>query len=816
MIRKLFLLVLAVVTTVFLLTAHSTKVFANVFASDVKVVNPDGSPFDGKLNDDTPGVGIVFRLNENATSVVITISDANGIVVATLDAGPHPQGPNMVVWAGLDDSGNPVPAGDYTFTVAANDDVGHSSYDVIYARSGTVIFTRGGTTIRNSAVPNFGHPIGGNGGGGGLKRGPLNFFADGTGFKQVEPNLSRFSPWDVRDVTGNTSAGRLYMLTSDDDGYLYYSDRLDPLSKVYRFAPSLDPTTLTVVTTVDDSSKNGLGIDVVGTGSAKTIYWGVDNTVVRAAIGEADTFDPANFEVIADFEPDTTGGDTNNVFIRDILIDDSGYMYVSLRRGTETGGINPGLAVEKYDISGALPVTRADRLWTIPVGFDNGDGRPVGFGIDRGNDLTSNVDDRIYFSNGAGGPPGGLPWNGIHKIDDLATGGSTMVFEDISGVGGTSSNADMSIDAAGNLIFFENSSEWLFAISPPDGPNSFTTPATDAISITKASTANAHPTITSITDVPNDQGNQVLVSWAGSVSDRIGNAGIDRYEVYRQIDGSSSASKVSTSPSGPPGDWELVGTSSARQTSNYNLTVPTLYNQTPDTTILSTFFVSAVGAAGTRWDSPPARGFSIDNLVPTAPSNVLAREGESPAGETAVQLTWDESPDPDFNFFQIVRGTTAGFDPTTAEVIGSTTETEFFDVNVNVGETLYYRIVAFDFNGNRGEFSDEVSLLITAVGGTETTSIPKEFSLYQNYPNPFNPDTRISYDLPKTTSVSLKIYNLMGQEVVTLVDEEQPAGSYTVRWNATNNFGIRVASGVYLYLLKAGDFVQSKRMTLLK
>ena len=809
--KKLFSLAVAIVTVVLFVTTYSTKVYANVFASDVRVVNPDGSLFDGNLNDDTPGVGVEFRLNENATSVLIVVLNPTGVgfPVATLNAGPHPQGLNLVVWSGLDDAGIPVPAGDYRFIVGASDTVGHSGYDILYAMSGTSISTRGGTTIRNPAAPNFGHPIGGNGGGAGLKRGPLNFFADGTGFEFEEPGLSRYSPFDVRDFDGT---GRPYMLTSDDDGYLYYSDRLDPLSKIFRFAPSLDPNTLTVVTTSDDSSKKGLGIFVWRTGGVKAIYWGLANTVVRAAIGEADTFDPANFEVVAEFEPDTTGGDTNDVFIHDIVIDGDGYMYVSLRRGGEPTGLNPGLAVERYYILGALPVARSDRLWTIPVGFDNGDGRPVGFGLDRGR-LSGNQD-RIYFSNGAGGPPGGLPWNGIHIIDDLATGGSTMVFEDISG--GTSSDADMSIDAAGNLIFFENDSKWLFAISPPDGPNSFTTPAVDAISITDPSTANAHPHIVSITDVPNDQGNQVLVSWAGSSNDRIGNAGIDEYEVYREVDGRSSGSKVITSTSGPPGDWELVGISSARQTSNYHLTVPTLFNQTPDTTILSTFFVSAVGTDGTRWDSSPASGFSIDNLVPTAPTNVLASEGEAPVEQPFVQLTWDESPDADFNFFQIVRGTTSGFDPTAAEVIGSTTKTIFIDENVTVSTTFYYRVVAFDFNGNRGEFSDEVSLLITAVGGRETASIPREFALYQNFPSPFNPDTKISYDLPKTSPVLLKIYNLMGQGVITLVDEEQPAGQYTVRWNSTNNFGTRVASGIYVYLLKAGDFAQSKRMILLK
>lgn len=809
--KRILYLAITIATIFLSVAVCTTHVFANVFASDVRVVNPDGTAFDGNLADGTPGVGIEFRLNENATSVVITVSDGSNNVVATIDAGPQPQGLNMVTWAGVDDSGNPVPAGDYTFSVTANDAVGHTAndYDIIYAHSGTVIFTRGGTSIRNPAAPNFGHPIGGNGGGGGLKRGPLNFYADGTGFEQVEPNLSRFSPFDVRDFGGT---GRLFKITSDDDGWLYYSDRLDPLSKIYTFGPSLDPATFAQVTTSDDSSKKGLGIDVVGTGTDRVIYWGLANTVVRAAIGAAATFDPANFEVVATFEPDTTAGDTLAVIIKDIVIDDSGFMYVALSRGGEPDGANPGIAVERYDISGTLPVVRADRQWTIPVGFDNGDGRPVGFGLDRGDNLNSNADDRIYFSGGSG--TADRNWNTMRKIDDLATGGSSVVFEDISGSRTTSSRADMTVDAAGNLIWFENSSEWLIAVSPPDGPNSYTTPANDVISINRASTANAFPQISSITDVPNDQGNQVRVSWAGSFLDRIGNNGMDEYEVYRQVNG-NSASKVSSLKSGPPGAWELVGTTSARQTSNYYLTVPTLYNETPDTTILSTFFVSAIGNSGTRWDSNAASGFSIDNLAPGAPANVAASEGAI-SGQSFVQLTWDESPDEDFNYFEVVRSTASGFDPTSAEIIGSSTDPNFVDDAVNVGESWFYRIAASDFNGNKGEFSDEVSLLITSVEEGTIVSIPKEFTLQQNYPNPFNPDTNIAYDLPKSADVILKIYNIMGQGVKTLVDESQPAGRYTVRWDGTNNFGVRVSSGLYVYLIKAGDFVKSSRMTLLK
>jgi hypothetical protein len=97
-----------------------------------------------------------------------------------------------------------------------------------------------------------------------------------------------------------------------------------------------------------------------------------------------------------------------------------------------------------------------------------------------------------------------------------------------------------------------------------------------------------------------------------------------------------------------------------------------------------------------------------------------------------------------------------------------------------------------------------------------TTVVPDEFDLSQNYPNPFNPTTTIKYTLKEDVKVSLKIYNMLGQEVRNLVDESQTAGLREVVWNGKNDFGQQVASGVYIYRMVAGNFIQIRRMILLK
>ncbi len=94
--------------------------------------------------------------------------------------------------------------------------------------------------------------------------------------------------------------------------------------------------------------------------------------------------------------------------------------------------------------------------------------------------------------------------------------------------------------------------------------------------------------------------------------------------------------------------------------------------------------------------------------------------------------------------------------------------------------------------------------------------LPKSFTLSQNYPNPFNPSTVIRFDIPVNSKVNLTIYNVLGQKVKTLIDQDLAAKHYEVDWDGTSDGGTKVASGIYFYKIEAGNFIQTKKMVMLK
>jgi len=127
-------------------------------------------------------------------------------------------------------------------------------------------------------------------------------------------------------------------------------------------------------------------------------------------------------------------------------------------------------------------------------------------------------------------------------------------------------------------------------------------------------------------------------------------------------------------------------------------------------------------------------------------------------------------------------------------------------VNENVGYAV----------GDNGQVYKTTNGGVTFVEEETSESQPKEFLLSQNYPNPFNPTTKIKYQIPELSFITLKVYDVLGKEVAALVNEEKPAGSYEVDFNSRGLIYQTLPSGIYFYRLQAGSFVETKKMVLMK
>ena len=170
-----------------------------------------------------------------------------------------------------------------------------------------------------------------------------------------------------------------------------------------------------------------------------------------------------------------------------------------------------------------------------------------------------------------------------------------------------------------------------------------------------------------------------------------------------------------------------------------------------------------------------------------------------------VNLTWSTATETNNKGFEIQRKANGNDFAAIGYVQGKGTTTQiqsysFVDNDVQSGK-YQYRLKQIDLDGSYS-FSNVVEVIMN----------PTEYGLAQNYPNPFNPSTTISFSLAKESNVNLKVFNLLGQEIISLVNNEfMNAGSYSYKFDAST-----LASGTYIYRLEAGDFVQTKKMTLTK
>lgn len=197
-------------------------------------------------------------------------------------------------------------------------------------------------------------------------------------------------------------------------------------------------------------------------------------------------------------------------------------------------------------------------------------------------------------------------------------------------------------------------------------------------------------------------------------------------------------------------------------------------------------------------ESDPSNTVSIDLVLPT-PTNLI---GETLG--TNISLSWDGiSSNRDFIEYKIYKN---------GEFLNTTTQLFYFDQNVPSGSYSYYLTAVYS-----GDWESESSNVVD-IDHTESYGIQTPFvnSLIGNYPNPFNPESTISYSTAETSFVTIEIFNLKGQRIRTLVNEELPSGTHSVVWNGADAKGGAVASGVYLYKMKTENYTSSKKMILMK
>jgi hypothetical protein len=188
---------------------------------------------------------------------------------------------------------------------------------------------------------------------------------------------------------------------------------------------------------------------------------------------------------------------------------------------------------------------------------------------------------------------------------------------------------------------------------------------------------------------------------------------------------------------------------------------------------------------------------------------------------------WENSttPYPGNNiYYSLYYGISQNFDLDSTTIIDDLGESQYEVLADSFADssTIYWKVKAYDDYGfeiwsNQLDWSFSVFLAGTDVETpTQEMNVISNFSLLQNHPNPFNPTTHIDFDLVRTCQVRLEIYNILGNKVKTLINDRLDAGPKSITWDGKDDRGKEVASGIYFYRLKAGDFTESKKMVIIK
>ena len=181
---------------------------------------------------------------------------------------------------------------------------------------------------------------------------------------------------------------------------------------------------------------------------------------------------------------------------------------------------------------------------------------------------------------------------------------------------------------------------------------------------------------------------------------------------------------------------------------------------------------------------------------------------------TNITLSWNPSLEDDFQYYGVQISTDSLFNVDTYEYFTPDNYHTFSDLEYNI--PYYFRVATMVGQGEWSDYSETISTSIEFVSNDDQSSIPFSFVLGQNYPNPFNPSTKISYELESDVNVSLKIYDLNGKLIRSLLNKNKPAGAHSITWFGNTDTGYKAAAGMYFYTMIAGDYVSTQKMILLK
>jgi len=336
--------------------------------------------------------------------------------------------------------------------------------------------------------------------------------------------------------------------------------------------------------------------------------------------------------------------------------------------------------------------------------------------------------------------------------------------------------------------------------------------------------------ISTIVDVPQDNGGHVILSWGASVLDAFPTQTVTHYSVWRRP-GPFPVSVAGVAPSldervraavtagiGPnlaqqmaTGGWNFVDTQAASYLSEYSYNAPTYGDSTVAGESLAEFMIiTQTDNPFVFWKSLAGSGYSVDNLAPSSPINLTGQT----VGNDA-QLDWEppEMYGGDITHYNVYRNQLSSVSPVPGNFLTSVPDLALLDVTTG-GLLHYYVVTAVDLSEHESAPSNEVSVPVVTGVGDRPPAFPVALTLLPNAPNPFSASTTVRYGLPVSTDVTVEMYDVAGRVVFRDRVASANAGWNTYSFDGRTASGAFLPSGIYLLRMAGAGAVETRKITI--